>query len=134
MKGLSVSVYRSAGIGDCTNGGISSGADKLILVGVIRGGEFEPLPRGSQVFEPRPDAPAVVLVESRLPAKYGPHLEPYEPGPASHVGPMFGGNYAASSDSRWSELGDLFGHGRLDGVPIHDRYESPELYRQLSGD
>lgn len=133
MKGLTLHVYRSK-LGDFTNGGISSGADKLILVGLIRGGQFEPLPEHSQVFAPGPDAPAVVLVESRLPAKYGPHLEPFMTDDSGDVGPMSGGNYAASSDSRWSELGDLFGHGRLGAVPIHDRYESPELYRQLSGD
>lgn len=134
MKGLLLSVYRSPRIGDCTNGGISSGADQVVVVGLIRGGQFEPLPRRSQVFEPGDDAPAVVLVESRLPKQYGPHLEPAGERAPGMVGPMSGGHYAGSSDSRWSELGDLFGHSRLGLVSIHDRFESSEQYARLSSD
>lgn len=44
------------------------------------------------------------------------------------VGPMMGGNFAYSTDSRWR---DAFGSGPL---PIHDRIETAEQYRLLSMD
>jgi hypothetical protein len=130
-KGLLLSVYKNANC-DCTNGGVTATATQLTLVGIKRGGEIEPLSPRAQVFAPTKDAPAVILCESALPGMYGPHLEPLEH--ADGVGPMMGGNYAASSDSRWSELGELFGHGRISAVPVHDRVESYKLYQQLSSD
>lgn len=134
MKGLRLHIYRAAknkGF-DGTNGGISAGADAVTLVGFRHrhhDGEVQPLPQVSQVFEPTAEEPAVILVPSALPNQYGPHLEPLEaPGDARIIGPMFGGNYAGSSDSRWSALGELFGHGRLDLVAVHDRFETQRQY------
>lgn len=130
MKGLTLNVYRHAD-GDFTNGGVSSRHTRLTLVGVRRNGVVSELPKYAQVVEPREDAPAVVLVESALPHLEGPHIEPVDYD-TSGTPPMFGGNYAASSDSRWSELGDVFGHGRISAVRVHDRIESWAQYQQLS--
>ena len=45
------------------------------------------------------------------------------------IGPMFGGNYASTSDGTWAEmLGDRCGYP----VPIHDRFETQEEYDALS--
>jgi hypothetical protein len=46
---------------------------------------------------------------------------------------MAGGNYAGSSDSRWSDLGKQFAKSlALDVVRVHDRSEGYDLYRALS--
>lgn len=137
MKGLRLSVYKSARIGDCTNGGITAKADEVVLVGILKDGVVEPLPRDCQVFTPQDDAPAVVLVPSRAPGyDPTPHLIPLEfvdSLPAGHVGPMSGGNYAGTSDSRWGELGKLFAPKlHLDLVAVHDRIESYRDYLALS--
>lgn len=50
------------------------------------------------------------------------------------VGPMMGGSYAGTCDSRFSEMcGKLSGHPWHGAVAVHDRYESLELYERLSG-
>lgn len=138
MKGLRLTVYRAAGrYPDCSNGGVSAKADVLTVVGRLVDGKVEPLPEGSRVFSPSEDAPAVVLVPSRVPGYSAtPHLIPLEfvEGlPPGTVGPMDGGNYAGSSDSRFAELGKFFFPLlRLGAVAIHDRVETYAQYRALS--
>jgi hypothetical protein len=139
MKGLRLTVYRAAGsYPDCSNGGVSSKADVLTVVGRLVDGVVIPLPKGCCVFSPSDEAPAVVLVESRI-ARFDPtpHLIPLEFAedgiPSGAVGPMDGGNYAGSCDSRWSDLGKHFdGKLRLDVVAIHDRIETYSDYLSLS--
>jgi hypothetical protein len=123
-KGLILFVYRAADSRDCTLGGVSSKHAGLTLVGTQRHGEeWKPLDLYSQVFEPDENRPAVVLVESYVPAFYGPHLVPLEMIESGRR-PMSGGNYAGTSDSRWAALGrQIFGHDHLDVVPVHDRVE-----------
>ena len=139
-KGLLVHVYRSAlGGPDTTNGGVSAQHDGLTVVGFQRHDDahWRPLEHQCQIFTPTELAPAAILVESRIPHLYGPHLVPLdliENPPEGHVGPMMGGNYAGSSDSRWGMLGSMFKGLRLDVVPIHDRVESQALYNALSSD
>lgn len=104
MRGLLVHVLRDAG-GGSTNGGVSSTYDAFILVG----------PGVDGPFEPSDDCPALVLVRRNISGEYL-HVEP----PAAvggMVGPMFGGNFVYTSDSRFP--------GRYP-IPVHDRYESPE--------
>ena len=137
MKGLMLSVYKSARIGDCTNGGATSMADAVVVVGYLKDGKVEPLPENCQVFPPNGDLlPAMVLVPSRAPGyDPTPHLVPLDlidNIPADSVGPMFGGNYAGSSDGRWSALGKLFGVPSLNLVAVHDRVEAYSLYLALS--
>lgn len=117
--GLPVNVYRSALIGDCTNGGVSSVADTLVVVNV------------SGPFDPTPDRPAVLLTTNSLgnpilvPAKEGPNG--WEPDrPEGSVGPMMGGNYGATSDSRFARATNVYG-----AIPLHDRFETPEQYAAL---
>ena len=132
-KGLIVEVYRAVGYGDCTNGGVSGKHASLTVVGTKVGGEktWRPLDKESRVFPPNEDRPAMVLVD--YPQVCLVPLEFIENGlPKGHVGPMCGGNYAATSDSRWHQLGRILGAGRINAVPIHDRIESQELYNALS--
>lgn len=49
--------------------------------------------------------------------------------PRGVCGPMFGGNYASTSDATWAAmLGERTGRP----LPIHDRFETDEEYRILS--
>ena len=49
--------------------------------------------------------------------------------PEGFIGPMFGGNYASSSNGTWS---DILGERTGRPIPIHDRFETAEQYRILS--
>jgi hypothetical protein len=49
------------------------------------------------------------------------------------VGPMFGGNYAETCDSRFQEaLRKVTGARFYGAVPIHDRWDTPEDHEALS--
>ena len=112
MKALPVEVFRS-GLGDCTNGGMSSRHDTLYVI----------CDRGFIDIDPKnpPDNLAKVVKRRTI---Y--HIEPYTP--ATQIGWMMGGNYAATSDARFSDMiGGMYG-----AVAIHDRQESQELYDLLS--
>ena len=117
--GLSVSIYRW-GLGDCTNGGESAEVGSVCVINV-------PGP-----FEPRGNQPAFKLVKG--PGGRG-HaiLHPVEEKP-DHVGPMFGGNFGYSCDSRWSEaVREITGSPHYGAVAIHDRYETTEEYAAMRG-
>jgi hypothetical protein len=110
MKGMLMNVYRSVSYGDCTNGGVTSKADTVLLVG-------EGVPH---VFEESDRHPKLVL-------KYhcgGWIAQPNLPAPG--VGWMMGGNFIHTSDSRMSELGIRY------PIPVHDRTESQAQYDMLS--
>ena len=127
-KGLLLSIYRNAELGDCTNGGITATAKRLVVTGVRHGwtrdeGTVEPLPADSRVFSPTDDAPEVTLVIRDNGYHHWLHLEPVAGTPEGHTTYMMGGNYAGTSDARWSELvGD---HGP---VAVHDRTETWAQY------
>ena len=116
MKALPVEVFRS-GLGDCTNGGISSRHDTLYVI----------CDRGFIDIDPKnPPENLAKVVKRTIFGRTIYHIEPYAP--ATHVGWMMGGNYAATSDSRFSDMiGGMYG-----AVAIHDRQESQELYDLLS--
>lgn len=113
--GLLVSVYRS-GNGDCTNNGMSAKVTKLCLVNV------------EGPFNPSEDAPAALLVKNdnlRQATQLAKIVPADGHGMRREGWFMFGGNYAACSDSRFGEA-----MARLTGidyasyaVPIHDRQE-----------
>jgi hypothetical protein len=106
--GMMVNVYRNP-LGDCTNGGISADAKYLTLTNV------------DGPFEPNKLAPAAVL-EQHVPGCL--RIVPPE-GARSRGIYMSGGNYAATSDSRFSEACErLLGHCFYGAVSIHDRTES----------
>lgn len=108
--GLLISIYRAASATrnaiDCTNGGVSAKGDNLCVVNI------------EGPFRPGPDVPAVTL-ESHVRGAL--RLVPVERG-SRHV--MFGGNYGATSDGRFSrKCEELLGHAFYGAVPIHDRIE-----------
>ncbi len=109
--GLLISVYRSADGYDCTNGGVSSKYDRLTLVNV------------DGPLEPSEDAPAAWLVKHRT--MQGVVYIVCEDPATSNKWAMAGGNFGATSDSRFSRAmeemtGCVNWHG---AVKIHDRYE-----------
>lgn len=113
--GLNVSVYRFP-LGDCTLDGISSKAKDLCLVNV------------DGPSSPSADQPAAMLVKGNMPGmvKIVPALlddkQRYSQDPRWV---MMGGNYAATSDSRFHRAVEaITGHPSYGAVPIHDRIES----------
>lgn len=101
LKGLVINVYKSGNI-DCTNNGISSKVNKVLLCG-------EGIP---EIFEESEDCPPVRLVKRNLQNGEYLHVEPWER--PTGAGWMYGGNIADTSDSRkpWKYA-----------VHIHDRQE-----------
>ena len=109
MKGMLVFTLRKAG-SDCTLDGVSSKHDAFVLTG----------PGVPKVFEPDEYAPELVLDTT------GGYLRAYPVDePTGLVGPMFGGNFITSSDSRMREVNAY-------PIPVHDRYETQETYDLLS--
>lgn len=110
--GLIVNVYRSGNY-DCTNGGISATVDRVCVVNI----------KGP--FEPNENMPAAILTTNQV---GNPVLKP-----AFYVSPrvyevqngwfMMGGNYAATSDSRFGEALRAMGVDFYGAIPIHDRQE-----------
>ena len=113
--GLHINIYKT-NLGDCTNGGASSwDIEGLCITNVD--GPFDPSDRYPsaelmvQEFYNRKTVKIVptVLQEGRQVSK-------------QHY--MFGGNYGATSDSRFSDTVEkMLGHSFYGAVPIHDRAE-----------
>lgn len=104
QTGLPAEVYKSKGIGDCTNGGISSKRNELYV-----------MTRDVWVLEPR-DIRECVGIE-KVNYNYRDHIRAkplYKPGRWY----MAGGNYLFTPDSRFREI-----TGIDYPVAIHDRYE-----------
>lgn len=118
MKGIRADIYRGP-YGDCSNGGISGRVKTVTVVG----------PGIEGPFEPTEDAPAVRLVFREIGGQRIVHAVPVDtPTDAERrVGPMDGGCYIASSDSRFRRAVGIYG-----AVALHDRWETPEQYRSLS--
>jgi hypothetical protein len=112
-RGLVVHVLRPSH-GSSTNGGVTSKHHEFVLTGDGVEGPFEPTA----------ELPELKLVRRRLGGRYGEylHAEPVEK-PSGMCGPMFGGNYITSSDSRFPGIYP---------IPVHDRYETQEEYDALS--
>lgn len=127
IRVMTLYVLRPADFSDCTNGGASSKFSRIDVIcdeGFTREVDLD-------------DAPADLFrleVGNIGPTKTA-HLVPVRQ-PKGLVGPMAGGNYATTSDSRWaryvaSELGPEFRFVAT-CVPIHDRFETQALYDALS--
>ena len=97
-----VEVYKPAGFPDCTMNGISSKADRLILVG-------DDIP---EIFEVKPDMPAVRLIKRIIFDRPYVHAEPIDN--LTGKGFMAGGNFIYTSDSRFPSQYP---------ISIHDRQE-----------
>lgn len=114
--GLPLDIYRNA-YGDCTNGGASAKVKTITIVNI------------DGPFEAGPESPAFRL-ESHVRGCL--RLVPVD-APKGMIGPMMGGNYAATSDGRFgAACAKLLGHTFYGAVPIHDRYETREEYDVLS--
>ena len=113
MKALPIKVYRNGNY-DCTNNGISSRYDTLLLI--CEDGYVD-------VDENKIPENAVKIVERHLFGKVYKHIEPIAK--ATQLGYMDGGNIGYSCDSRFREFSDY-------PLKIHDRQESQKLYDMLS--
>jgi hypothetical protein len=112
MRALPIDVYRENSLGDCTNGGISSVYDRLLLL--CEDGQVEIDPEN-------PPENLVKIVERNLFGRIHKHIEPVAR--PEGAGWMYGGNIACTSDSRFNSDYPL---------KIHDRQESWELYESMS--
>jgi pSer/pThr/pTyr-binding forkhead associated (FHA) protein len=102
-KGLICEIFKSR-YQSSSNGGLSEHHEEVTLIGI-----------DCDVFGVRPHRPAVRLVYRDLGGKYGRyvHAEPVEQ-PSGGCGPMFGGTYICTSDSRFPSPYP---------IPLHDRWE-----------
>lgn len=112
MKGLICSVFRDASHGDCSNNGITNRYTRVILVG----------PGIPEIFEPSDDMPALRFIPRE---GWGGYYATTLVDQEDSVGPnaMFGGNFIYSSDSRFPSK---------QPIPVHDRFETWEMYNRLS--
>lgn len=111
--GLCLSVYRWA-FGDCTNNGTSANVQNICVINI-------PGPSSPSAF-----VPAFVLA-------LGPSGDPIlKPANNQHgFGPMFGGNFAYTCDSRLSEaVNKMTGCKSWGALPIFDRFESVKQYNR----
>lgn len=98
---------------DCTNNGVTSKATHAIL---LDGEDALGTPEG---------LPLLRVVRRTLRGALYVHAEPLS-GPAGSCGPMAGGNFVYSCDSRFRQ------HVCAYPISVHDRFETPEEYRRLS--
>lgn len=122
VKGLRCDIYR---------GSYRSKNNMLGHVGEVTlvGPEIDAV--GGNVFEPTADAPAVRLVLRNM---RGPivHAEPVDK-PEGLCGPMAGGSFIETSDSRFDEaIRKLLGHEFYGAVTLHDYFETWEQYQRNS--
>ena len=122
--GMTIDVFRRAAGGDCSLGGVSSRYNQLVAVNV-------PGP-----FRPRPDAPAVLLLDGPgggwnpilIPA-VAVNTDAEEGDGVEYVEATgtwaFGGNYAGTSDSRFSESVRTRGSTV---IRVHDRDMTKEKH------
>lgn len=106
MKALGIYVYRN-GLGDCTNGGVSSIYKDLLLV--CEDGNID-------IDENNLPDNLVVIAEGFRGHKY---IRPYKE--AEHIGWMSGGNLGYSCDARFRRISEY-------PLCIHDRQEIQEDY------
>ena len=105
--GLHINIYKDDGI-DCTLNGVSSRKIKGLCITNIE----------NTPFEPCDDYPPVKLVSNPFNSVV---LVPEE---CEGEWTMFGGNYGATSDSRFSDkIEEITGHRFYGAIPIHDRVE-----------
>ena len=105
--GMIVSVYKPADGTDCTNRGLSSYNYDLCVVNV------------EGPFEPSKTAPAVKLVKGPFDTARLVPVGLIE----NNIQPIFGGNYGATSDSRFRKAVEAMTGAFIDIVKIFDRVE-----------
>jgi len=117
--GLHIEIYRHNDWGDCTNNGVTSQERNhrgLCLTNV------------DGPFDPDDDYPACKL--EKVTHHWGSHVR-IVPDELEGKPSMMGGNYAATSDSRFNEaIEKLLGHNFYGALPVHDRTETREQQNQ----
>ena len=112
FMGLHVYIYRDD-LGDCTANGVTSPKRNhrgLCLTNV------------DGPFAPDSEYPAAKL--EKVTHSWGSHVR-IVPEETEGKWSMMGGNYAATSDSRFSEaVEELLGHNFYGALPVHDRVET----------
>ena len=117
LRALPITVFRPARGWDCTNNGVSSRFSELLC---LCDEGFLP------IDEENPPENLVKIVKRNLFGSEIYHIEPVNA--PQGFGWMAGGNYAATSDSRFSRMiGGLYG-----ALSVHDRQETREQYELLS--
>ena len=116
--GLYVGIYRDTSFSDCTNNGVTSEFREfkgLCLTNV------------DGPFDPNSEYPAAKL--EKVTHRWGSHVR-IVPDEVKDQDSMMGGNYAATSDSRFREaVEELLGHNFYGALPVHDRVETREQQR-----
>lgn len=119
MKAIRIKIFKNKLLQGCSNGGITEKFDDLLLV--CKDGYIE-------IDENNPPENLVTYVDRELLGRKCGYIRPYAEHPAGKTDYMFGGTYAASSDSRFSEItGGTYG-----AIPVHDRTETWKEYEILS--
>jgi hypothetical protein len=110
MKALLVHVYKNDSFSNCSNGGVTSRHDTILLLH----------PRGNHDIDPDDPPDNLCKVVTRQMNFRGgyeyKHIEPYAPVERNKAGYMCGGSMGYTSDSR-------FGEFSLYPLKIHDRTE-----------
>ena len=128
MKKISVDVYYDKNrFGyDCTNGGVTSRNTSMTLFW-----DCSKETAKSYCEENGISLDSALWLNQRiLWDEYHPCAEPLV-FPKGKVGPMFGGNFVYTSDSRFPSL-----YGKMNcahfPIPVHDRFETQEMYERMS--
>ena len=109
--GLHINVYKS-NLGDCTNGGVSASNIEGLCISNVSG-----------PFSPDDRYPEAKLVARNVMGRTIVNIVPVKE-IENGSWTMFGGNYGATSDSRFSDkVEELMGTPFYGAVPIHDRVE-----------
>ena len=123
MEHLTVYVYRDKAIGDCTAHGVTSRHDRITLLWDCTKTEAI-----KYCVDKGIDVDAALWLNPRvLWNEYLPFAEPLIK-PAGSAGPMFGGNYICTSDSRFPCVCGKYGKYP---IPVHDRFETQEYCNSM---
>lgn len=99
-QGLLASIYIAKDGFDCSNGGVSARFTRVVVTG-------DSIPG---IFDPTPDAPEVRI----LPGHNGHGFRAVPADEGTGAGPMFGGAFVYTTDSRFPSR---------QPIPLHDRWE-----------
>ena len=124
MRHLSVYVYRHKAWGDCTNDGVSSRHNTMTLFWECKREEAI-----AYCEENGMDTDACLWLNVRY--FWGEDHSAAEPlvKPHGMCGPMMGGNFVYSCDSRlYKQNGQKCGYP----IPVHDRFETQDEYESFS--
>ena len=118
--GLSVDIFKHDSM-SYSNGGVSDYFDEAVIFGPGIDGpvsEDDVIKRGVPLLDlvSGPGGNPIAIMRRR-------------PGLVDGVGPMFGGTFVGTSDSRFSKA---TGQRGTSVIPLHDRYETAEQYQRMS--